>query len=1071
MKFDRRVQIRLLLKGGGEGSGTGYLVAPRLVLTADHVLDDLDRDAGPYAVTVCQPDSDEQKYPATVVWQRQDETADAALVEIAADCGWPVPESLSDLTARPPQRYGHLIGTRPHRISLTGFPAMQQDREWGDLDEHLPGKITPGTGSLAGRYEITSKQAIPPNPPDNDGTRWSGISGAAVLADDKYSGDLLCGIIRRDRRADGGTRLTATPVSHLLADEDDQPSEFRQLVLRHTGWDPVLEPIEPAPLLKPAAVDRNLGSPAALLRADTAAVAFHGRDRELADLRAWCTEGPAKIAIRVITGPGGQGKTRLARHLTDALRKEGWVTGHLRADLTDRPNQYAPVPDLTALNTALPLLLVVDYAETRPYLLRALATQLFDSPYRVRLLLLARSDGEWRTDALSATAPVRDLLATAPLVPLGPLQPAEQPPQVRHEAFRDAARDLALLLPGASSVPGHDWTALARTISPADDLAHSRYGNALTLQMTALVALLQHGPRPVAAGTGEPAEKTLLRHEERFWKDSADADAFELGLDMPALRAAVAVAALCGADSTGSAAQVLATLPVVPAHKIARTAAWLAQLYPADHDRYWGSLQPDRLAEHHASSVLLRGDLALPALLGAADSEQQAQTVTVLARAAIAYHSADRTTDSRGVLRALNNALDTVPLTRKALRSTVSALPFPASAVIDLALSMANTLVQVDRHAATEDPAGYELELAGSLSSQASWMSAANRPGEAIAALEESVEILRRQAAANPVYEAHLASSLGALSVWLSNVGRDDEAWAATEEAAENWRRRTAANPGFEYALAVSLFGLGLFLSKAGRYRAAVDVAEEAVKIRRRLAADDPAAHEPDLANSLSMLGDALHMMGRYRDAVDMAEEAVKIRRRLAADDPAAHEPGLALSLSMLFRALWKMGRGRQAIIVAEEAVKIRRKLAADDPAAHELDLANSLSTLGNALRQVIRYSEALAAEQEAEEIRRRLDNERAAIFEPLVGAQLAMQARALTNAGHLWEALQAAIGAANHLRPHLAAGSHLLPLFHEALSIQAKTLDALGRPGEAEAVRRWLAENPLPPGFPPLAS
>ncbi|WP_198042090.1 hypothetical protein [Kitasatospora azatica] len=67
--------------------------------------------------------------------------------------------------------------------------------------------------------------------------------------------------------------------------------------------------------------------------------------------------------------------------------------------------------------------------------------------------------------------------------------------------------------------------------------------------------------------------------------------------------------------------------------------------------------------------------------------------------------------------------------------------------------------------------------------------------------------------------------------------------------------------------------------------------------------------------------------------------------------------------------------------------------------AAHALDLASSLSMLGSALREVIRYSEALAAEQEAEEIRHRLDNERAAIFEPLVGVQLALQARALANA------------------------------------------------------------------------
>ncbi|MFE5300685.1 hypothetical protein [Streptomyces sp. NPDC056632] len=152
-----------------------------------------------------------------------------------------------------------------------------------------------------------------------------------------------------------------------------------------------------------------------------------------------------------------RGKTRLARRLTDALSHENWVTGHLLSD-HDTP------PDLTPLTTALPLHLVVDYAETRPRLLRRLVTHLHTTRHRVRLLLLARSDGEWRTDALSATPPVRGLLAAAPVVPLGPLQPADGHDRNRHEIFRSAARDLARLLPRTAD---HDWAALADSVRPA----------------------------------------------------------------------------------------------------------------------------------------------------------------------------------------------------------------------------------------------------------------------------------------------------------------------------------------------------------------------------------------------------------------------------------------------------------------------------------------------------------------------------------------------------------------------------------------------------------------------------
>ncbi|MFB6694613.1 hypothetical protein ACFCX3_29270 [Streptomyces virginiae] len=183
-----------------------------------------------------------------MIWRRRDDEVDAALGEIAVGCHWPVPESLSDLTARPPQRYGRLIGNRSHPVSLTGFPRLQRDPEQGRLDEQVEGRIAPGTGALAGRYEVTSTTPVPAGPPAPGGTRWSGISGAAVLAEDGFGGDLLCGIVRHDRQADGGgTRLTA----HLLTDQHGEPSEFRQHITRHTGWDPVLEPIEPAPSSNP----------------------------------------------------------------------------------------------------------------------------------------------------------------------------------------------------------------------------------------------------------------------------------------------------------------------------------------------------------------------------------------------------------------------------------------------------------------------------------------------------------------------------------------------------------------------------------------------------------------------------------------------------------------------------------------------------------------------------------------------------------------------------------------------------------------------------------------------------
>ncbi|MDN3028434.1 tetratricopeptide repeat protein [Streptomyces sp. S.PB5] len=1056
MEFDRRVQVRRFPPGRDiPDFGSGYLVGPRLVLTAGHVLGD-ETGPQPGTVTVSRPDADNRQFPSVVRWYLKNQNADAALIEVDDVQGWEVPESLAETHTRPPQRWGYLIGTRPHPVDIAGFPRMQKspddDRR---LDEQLIGHIRPGTGSLAGRYEVLSSDPTVPLPEGSPGTPFSGMSGAALL-----SGDLLCGVVRRDRRATGGTRLIATPAHELLAD-----TAFRTLVAEHTGWEPLLEPAEPASLLAPTAPERDLRSPAMLLRADVEAVGFHSRERERDQLLTWCNDARDAFSVRVLTGPGGQGKTRLARWLSEELRRQSWVTGHLRGDIAD---VRADRPDLHTLETAHSLFLVVDYADTRPRLVRDLIEQLRTTRHRVRLLLVARADGGWRTDALGATAPTRELLACSPVVELAPLTPRSS--EARVHAFTRAATDLARLLKYVPRQPEVDWPALAAALRPPEDLSTSRYDSVLTLQMTALISLLQQGPAPVTAITDQPPEATLLRHERRYWEATADSPEFRLRLRTITLERAIAVAAACGAADQTEADATIRKVPGLPQKKALDTAEWLRALYPPGLHRYWGSLQPDRVAEYLASVVLTGDEMPLSELLDDASTSQQAQIITVLGRAATAHHSAQRSSDSHRVLEALETALDTVSLDPEALHNAILALPHPSRVLAALTRRLADTLVSTVRPLAEKDPA-HLLQLASSLSVLGSSLSQVGRAEEALAVEQEAVEIHRALALLPDTYKADLAGSLTNLGLTLSQVGRLKEALLHGEEAVEIYRQLATSDPD-TYApdLASSLRNLCAISSDAGRLDVALSSGREAVEIYRRLATSDPDAHAPDLADSLTNLNATLSRAGRPEEALLHGGEAVEIYRRLATSDPDTYEPDLAGSLNNVGGSLMELKRWEEALAATEQAVEIRRRLATSDPDAHEPDLATSMSNLGVGLSGTGRREEALAATEQAVEIRRRLATTNPDAHEPDLAASLTNLGRRLSQVGRWREALEAENEAVEIYRRAVeidmdAHGPHFVTALSNlsiSLSKAGQRTGALAAAQEAAKIQLRLAQTKL---------
>src|SRR5580693_8719858 len=140
------------------------------------------------------------------------------------------------------------------------------------------------------------------------------------------------------------------------------------------------------------------GGPAGLLDPRRGVVGFAGRELELAGLLGWCEDGAAR-GVRLVTGPGGVGKTRLSVELCARLERRGWRCV--------RAGEGEEASALASARRGWPgrVLGVVDCAETgrgRGGLRGGGGGD--RGPGAVRVLLLARSAGEWR-DRLAAGEP------------------------------------------------------------------------------------------------------------------------------------------------------------------------------------------------------------------------------------------------------------------------------------------------------------------------------------------------------------------------------------------------------------------------------------------------------------------------------------------------------------------------------------------------------------------------------------------------------------------------------------------------------------------------------------------
>ncbi len=516
--------------------GSGHLLGGRLLLTAAHVVCPAGR-----ALTRIEVRTSAGPVPATVAWWRDEPGVDVALLLIT-DPAWPQPRW------RRPIRWGRFVTEQPgQECQAVGFPDVVAEPRYRE-SHHAVGVVNPGSLLKSGLQAIEVRD--PPGRRTADGSAWAGMSGAAVC-----SGPLVVGVVALDPAGFDGRRLVATPVAAVVGNPG-----FADLVAAHCGRPPHLEPVELAALGEPVAEPT---SPAGLLRADVATTPFRPRP-ELDQLREWA-HSPEWSSLRLVTGPGRQGKSRLARQLATDLRADQWATVVL-ADHTT-PEQLSVLSNLTT-----PTLMVLDYAESRIDQLDAVLARLEAAETRTRVLLLARTGGSWRTERIRPSPRLQVLSDDRIVLPLGPL---ERTDNGTGAAWREAVVALARELGRIDGYQDVGWTDVATRIGAAGPPGGGR--TILAVQLDALAALLQAG-RPVPATSGQTPWDVLLAHEQRYWDRSAAR--FDMTLTAREQRRAVATATVWGAQSPDEAAAVVAAvLPGADERTRAEVVDWLTAMY------------------------------------------------------------------------------------------------------------------------------------------------------------------------------------------------------------------------------------------------------------------------------------------------------------------------------------------------------------------------------------------------------------------------------------------------------------------------------------------------------------
>ena len=564
---------------------------------------------------------------------------------------------------------------------------------------------------------------------------------------------------------------------------------------------------------------------AALLDPHAGVVPFTGREHERARLIAWCQDDQAGH-VRLVTGGGGVGKTRLALWLERELTRSGWSCVWVGDG-----RETGAVGAIRGITQGR-VLLIVDYAETRLGLKEMLRATATDKGRALQVLLLARQVGDWWQRLEAGDPVVRTMVVDANQFREELAQEIDA--DVTHrEVVLQAVRYFANKL--ELEPPASDLVTLT-----GDDSA----ARVLDLHAAALISVLvanQHPKGTVVRVDLATVLKELLSHEKHYWLGRAEQlDLLEgpQGLTIDQLAQTVAAGCLLGAADDSDVMELLRRVPhIAPSAKLAK---WLHELYPPDDSREWlGSLRPDRLAELHVTDQLERSPELADACLNNLN-ERQARRALILLAQASAEHSGAAQLLKTSLFR-FSDVISGIDASRDTMIAIANAMPY-ASPVLGPARAAIINRILATLPQGTAQRAGWLDDQTRLLSSLGWWE-------DALATNREAADIYRG-----------LAPARSAILDYLS--------------------KSSPTPPAFWSELAFVLSNQSRILLKLGRQEEALSPVEEAVHIYEQMVGLYPARFQSELVISLNIRADILDSLGRTSEAEEARYESYEILER-----------------------------------------------------------------------------------------------------------------------------------------------------------------------------------------------